>query len=41
MKKTKIPHTYVIVFSIVVFSAVLTWFIPGGEFDRHTVTVGE
>jgi len=35
----KIPHTYVIVFSIIVLSAMLTWFIPGGEFDRHTVNV--
>ncbi len=35
----KIPHTYVIVFFIIVVSAVLTWFIPGGEFSRHTVNV--
>ena len=35
----KIPHTYVIVFSIVVLSAILTWVIPGGVFDRQTVTV--
>ena len=41
LKKTKIPHTYVIVFAIIVFSAVLTWVLPGGEFERHTVMVGE
>jgi uncharacterized ion transporter superfamily protein YfcC len=35
----KIPHTYVIVFSIIVLSAMLTWFVPGGAFDRHTITV--
>jgi len=35
----KIPHTYVIVFSIVVLCAMLTWIIPGGTFDRQTVTV--
>jgi uncharacterized ion transporter superfamily protein YfcC len=35
----KIPHTYVIVFSIIVLAAVLTWVIPGGVFDRHIVTV--
>ncbi|MCT4601704.1 MAG: AbgT family transporter [Marinifilum sp.] len=35
----KIPHTYVIVFAIVVLSAILTWIIPGGEFDRTTVNV--
>ncbi|MDD3741719.1 MAG: YfcC family protein, partial [Bacteroidales bacterium] len=30
----KVPHTYVIVFSIVIISAILTWIIPSGEFDR-------
>jgi uncharacterized ion transporter superfamily protein YfcC len=35
----KIPHTYVIVFTIVVISAILTWIIPGGSFDRHIVNV--
>jgi uncharacterized ion transporter superfamily protein YfcC len=35
----KIPHTYVIVFSIVVLSALLTWIVPGGAFNRETVTV--
>lgn len=35
----KIPHTYVIVFAIVVLSAILTWVIPGGEFERTTVNV--
>ncbi len=34
LKKGKIPHTYVIVFFIVVLAAVLTWIIPGGEFER-------
>jgi len=33
-KKGKIPHTYVIVFFIIVIAAVLTWIIPGGEFNR-------
>lgn len=35
----KIPHTYVIVFSIVVLSAMLTWIVPGGAFERKTVMV--
>jgi len=35
----KIPHTYVIVFSIVALCAVLTWFVPGGTFERETVSV--
>jgi len=33
-KKRQIPHTYVIVFFIIIASAILTWFIPSGEFDR-------
>ncbi len=41
MKKRQIPHTYVIVFGIIVFAAILTWFVPGGEFERITVVVGE
>jgi uncharacterized ion transporter superfamily protein YfcC len=35
----KIPHTYVIVFSIILIAAVLTWIIPGGEYERETVVV--
>lgn len=35
----KIPHTYVIVFSVVILSAILTWIVPGGLFERHIVTV--
>jgi uncharacterized ion transporter superfamily protein YfcC len=30
----KVPHTYVIVFAIVVISAILTWILPSGEYDR-------
>src|SRR4030042_5495147 len=35
----KIPHTYVIVFSSIVLSVILTLIIPGGAFYRHIVTV--
>ncbi len=35
----KIPHTFTIVFFIIVACAALTWFIPGGEFDRKIVLV--
>ncbi len=35
----KFPHTYVIVFSIILVVAVLTWVIPGGEFNRKTLLV--
>lgn len=37
-KKTKwyerIPHTYIILFSLVVLAAILTWIVPAGEFNR-------
>lgn len=32
----KIPHTYVIIFYVIVVAAILTWIIPGGEYDRET-----
>ena len=35
----KIPHTFTIVLSIIVVCAVLTWIVPGGEFERQTVMV--
>jgi uncharacterized ion transporter superfamily protein YfcC len=28
----KVPHTYVIVFSLILISAIATWFVPGGEY---------
>ena len=37
--KVKIPHTYVIVFSIVIIAGFLTWVVPGGTFDRQLVMV--
>jgi len=39
MKKRQIPHTYVIVFAIIIFAAILTWIVPGGAFERTTVVV--
>jgi len=38
-KKIKIPHTYVIVFSIIVIAGILTWIIPGGTFVREKIIV--
>ncbi len=35
----RVPHTYVVVFAIIVFSAVLTWVVPGGEYERTFVEV--
>lgn len=34
-KKRPIPHTYVIVFYVILISAALTWFIPGGEYQME------
>ncbi len=36
---TKIPHTFTIVFSLILFAALLTWVIPGGEYVRETLSV--
>ena len=38
-RKRKFPHTYVIIFSLIAISAVLTWLVPGGAFERETVVV--
>jgi uncharacterized ion transporter superfamily protein YfcC len=35
----KFPHTYVIVFCILLISAILTWIIPGGEYVEEKVLV--
>lgn len=38
-RKRAIPHTYVIVFGFIISAAILTWILPGGEFERKTVVV--
>ena len=35
----RIPHTFTIVFGLIVLAAVMTWCIPGGEFVRETINV--
>jgi uncharacterized ion transporter superfamily protein YfcC len=35
----KVPHTYVIIFGLIIFCAALTWVIPGGEFEREIISV--
>lgn len=35
----RIPHTFTIVFALIVIAAACTWFIPGGEFVRERVSV--
>lgn len=37
--KFKIPHTFTIIFFIIIICAILTWIIPGGEFARQVVTI--
>ncbi|MEG2869243.1 MAG: YfcC family protein [Terrisporobacter sp.] len=36
-KKVKIPHTFTIIFTLIVIMAGLTWIIPSGQFDREDV----
>ena len=33
----KVPHTYVIIFCIIIIAALLTWIIPGGEYTENTI----
>ena len=35
----KVPHTYVIIFSIIIISAILTMIIPAGEFERQSINM--
>lgn len=37
--KLKVPHTFIIVFGFIIAAAILTWVIPGGEFDRESIVV--
>lgn len=37
----KVPHTYVIVFSLIIISAIATWFVPGGEYITKVLESGE
>ncbi|MDO5315043.1 MAG: AbgT family transporter [bacterium] len=37
MKKRKVPHTFVIVFFIIVIAAVLTWIIPPGKYVTEQI----
>lgn len=37
--KREFPHTYVIIFSLIVIAAILTWVVPGGEFAREVKNI--
>ena len=34
MRKLKVPNTYVIIAAIIALCAVLTWFVPGGQYVK-------
>ena len=38
-KKRALPHTYVIIFVIIIFCALLTWILPGGQYVRSETIV--
>ncbi len=33
-KKFKVPHTYVIIFTLIIIAAIATYIIPAGTFER-------
>lgn len=33
----RIPHTYVILFAMIILAAILTWILPAGQFQREVV----
>lgn len=35
----KIPHTFTIISALIILSAVISWFVPAGEYTRTTVEV--
>lgn len=41
MKKRQIPHTYVIIFYIILFCAAMTWIIPGGQYTESINEAGQ
>ena len=37
-KGIRVPHTYVIIFCVVVFCTLLTYFVPLGKYETRDVT---
>jgi uncharacterized ion transporter superfamily protein YfcC len=37
--KIRFPHTYLILFSLIILVAIMTWFIPGGDYVEKTSIV--
>ena len=38
-KKREFPHTYVIIFALIILAGILSWVVPGGEFAREAKVV--
>ena len=41
MQKRQFPHSYVIVFFLIIIITILTWIIPAGEFNQTTILTDE
>ena len=39
LSRFKAPDTTLIIFSIIVLAAVMTWFVPPGAFDKQEIEV--
>lgn len=37
----KIPNVFVIVFSLIVLAAIATWLLPGGQYERKEIRLGD
>ena len=37
LKKFSVPHTYTLIFILVLITGVSTWLIPSGVYDREVV----
>jgi uncharacterized ion transporter superfamily protein YfcC len=35
--KFKVPNTYLLIFSLLVLIAAMTWIIPGGQYERAVI----
>lgn len=38
-KKREFPHTYVIIFAIIILAGIMTYVLPAGEYDRVEITM--
>ncbi len=39
-KRFEVPHTFIIIFFIILFAVLLTWIVPGGKYARITTEQG-